>query len=89
MVRLGEINMDMENVSSSRQDIAVSKIFVHEGHNLRKHINDIAILQLKDPINTTEMVRPICLPTTAAPLDLEGRMATVAGPTLAIIDSFY
>ena len=80
MVRLGESNMDMDHPSDSRRDVAVSKIFVHEGHDLRKHINDITILQLKDRVDLNHMIRPICLPTaTARALNFDGKMAKVAG----------
>ena len=82
MVRLGESNINSSPASSSRRDVAVSKNFVHEGYeyvNEMYTINDIAILQLKERIDWNDMIRPICLPTAAASLNLGGRMATIAG----------
>jgi len=78
MVRLGESNMNNSQASPSRRDIAVSKIFVHEGYIEKIMMNDIAILQLTEIIVWNDKIRPICLPK-AATLNLEGRMATVAG----------
>ena len=83
MVRLGESNMNNSQASPSRRDVAVSKIFVHEGYNEKTKVNDIAILQLTETIVWNDKIRPICLPK-AATLNLEGRMATIAGmPTFA------
>ncbi len=79
MVRLGESSLNSTHVSPSRRDVAVSKIFRHEGFNDKTMINDIAILQLKEKIAWNDMIRPICLPTAASALNLGGRKATVAG----------
>ncbi len=79
MVRLGESNMNSTHASPSRRDVAVSKIFKHEGYDEKTFINDIAILQLKEKMDWNKLIRPICLPTAAAALNLEGNMATVAG----------
>ena len=78
MVRLGESNMNQKYASPSRRDVAVSAIFMHEGYDPNTDFNDIAILQLKERIDWTDMIRPICLPT-AAPLNFEGKIATLAG----------
>ncbi len=75
MVRLGESNMNSSQASPSRRDAAVSKIFMHENYDPVIHVNDIAILQLKERIGWTVMIRPICLPTKA-PLNFERKMAT-------------
>ena len=78
MVRLGESNMNSAQASPSRQDVAVSAIFMHERYDPVTYLNDIAILQLKEKItNWTDMIRPICIATE--PPNLEGKMATVAG----------
>ena len=77
-VRLGDSKMDSSQASSSRRDVAVAAIFMHEGYDNKTAFNDIAILQLKERIDWTDMIRPICLPT-AAPLNFEGKIATLAG----------
>ena len=80
VVRLGESSLNSTHVSPSRRDVAVSKIFRHEGFNDKTMINDIAILQLKEKIAWNDMIRPICLPTaTARALNFDGKMAKVAG----------
>ncbi len=79
-VRLGENHIDDSQASLWSRDVAVSTIFVHEGYDAKRPPkNDIAILQLKDRIDWTSMIRPICLPTAASTLNIGGRMATVAG----------
>jgi len=81
MVRLGESSLNSTYVSPSRRDVAVSAIFSYDEDTnvFLSPINDIAILQLKEKIVWTEMIRPICLPTAESALNLEGRVATVAG----------
>ena len=76
-VRLGDSKMDSSQASSSRRDVAVSAIFMHEGYDPKTDFNDIAILQLKERIDWTDMIRPICLPFE--PLNYEGKNATVTG----------
>ena len=78
IVRLGESKKNSSQANPSRQDIKVSAIFMHDGFNHDTKMNDIAILQLKEKIKSTDMVRPICLPS-AAPLNLDGKKATIAG----------
>ncbi|XP_055550363.1 serine protease easter-like [Wyeomyia smithii] len=45
-------------------DVAVEKVLVHEQYT-RHHqpqLNDIALLRLVEPVNTTNWIRPVCLP---------------------------
>ncbi|KAH8321309.1 hypothetical protein KR074_001392, partial [Drosophila pseudoananassae] len=49
-------------------DVPIEKIFVHEEFDRGSFVNDIALLRLKDPVQITDWIRPICLPMT---LDLQ------------------
>lgn len=45
-------------------DVPVEKVFIHEQYarHQRPQINDIALLRLAQPVETTSWVRPVCLP---------------------------
>ena len=78
-MRLGESNSGSSQASLWRRDVAVSKIFVHEGYdeNINPPKNDIAIIQLKERIDWSDMIRPICLPTSAASVLNLGGIQTI------------
>lgn len=40
----------------------VSEIYVHEGFDIKKMVNDIALIKLAEPLMFNRYVRPICLP---------------------------
>ncbi|KAH8275573.1 hypothetical protein KR026_010931, partial [Drosophila bipectinata] len=73
-VRLGEhdlskdedcLSFDDEPVCLDKPlDVPVDKIFVHEGYERFRAVNDIALIRLKYPVQFTDWIRPICLPIT-------------------------
>lgn len=60
-VRLLEHDWKMSN--AQKIDRRVMKIFTHPKYNIRTYDNDIAILKLSEPIEMTELLHPVCLPT--------------------------
>ncbi|XP_043068378.2 serine protease grass-like [Drosophila bipectinata] len=47
-------------------DVPVEKVFVHEGFEANienfRVLNNIALIRLKDPVQFTDLIGPICLP---------------------------
>ncbi|XP_055531960.1 polyserase-2-like [Wyeomyia smithii] len=73
-VRLGEYNLktspdkgksaDGETLSTTIQSIDIEKVFRHPQFNTPRYDNNIALLKLKYPADTSRPnVKPICLPT--------------------------
>lgn len=56
----------------------MSRIILHPGYVDAGFINDISLLQMKEPVTFTNYVRPICLPQPNTPLK-DGTMCTVVG----------
>nr|CAD7457168.1 unnamed protein product [Timema tahoe] len=63
MVRLGEHNLESDEDGASPIDVPIAKNKIHEEYSPTTFSNDIAILWLKESVQTTLMIRPICLPT--------------------------
>ena len=74
-MRLGEY--DFNEVSDTRRDFAVEKIFMHEGYERKTYTNDISLLKLTQKATFTNFIWPICLPPNN--LVLEGQTASVTG----------
>jgi len=60
-IRLGE--HDWYTREGSEVDIQVSRVVRHPGYNPRTFVNDIAMLKLSRPVQYTQYIRPVCLPT--------------------------
>ena len=80
-MRLGEY--DFNEVSDTRRDFAVEKIFMHESYERKTYTNDISLLKLKQKATFTDFIWPICLPPSN--LVLEGQTASVTGILLLLI----
>lgn len=80
-MRLGEY--DFNEVSDTRRDFAVEKIFMHESYERKTYTNDISLLKLKQKATFTDFIWPICLPPSN--LVLEGQTASVTGISLLLI----
>ncbi|KAI8425112.1 hypothetical protein MSG28_006963 [Choristoneura fumiferana] len=69
-VRLGEWDTETDvdcvgdDCSDPPEDVEVESSFIYPFYNRKLIIGDIALLRLATPVNFTEFVRPICLPTT-------------------------
>ncbi|XP_058454728.1 serine protease easter-like [Malaya genurostris] len=50
-------------------DVPVQNVFIHENYTRqhRPQLNDIALLRLVEPINTTTWIQPVCLPQQPVP----------------------
>lgn len=53
---------DLSNKGSDAYQMAVKSITVHPGYTCNKPKDDIAILELDDSINWSDVVVPACLP---------------------------
>ncbi|XP_055596422.1 CLIP domain-containing serine protease B4-like [Uranotaenia lowii] len=69
-VRLGEWDLlsdkdcDRNSICNDPPvDVGIGKLIVHKGYNKHSLINDIALIKLKNPVEFTDFVSPICLPT--------------------------
>ncbi|CAG4986745.1 unnamed protein product [Colias eurytheme] len=69
-VRLGEwdqsTDMDCYDgiCSNATIDVDIESVKPHPMFNIRNRTHDIGIIKLAKPVNFTETIRPICLPTT-------------------------
>ncbi|XP_049274137.1 chymotrypsin-2-like [Rhipicephalus sanguineus] len=57
--------------------VDASKMLIHKDYHMTKHVNDIALLEVKYPFQFSKEVTPICLPMVPAPL--VNKDAVVAG----------
>ncbi|XP_055636344.1 CLIP domain-containing serine protease B4-like [Toxorhynchites rutilus septentrionalis] len=91
-VRLGDYDSESDEECSAHdpndcvnsvQDILVASVYVHEDYFQENgaDYNDIALIRLVKPVNYTEYIQPICLPTTAElrNMNVDGLQMTVAG----------
>ncbi|XP_016950615.1 serine protease snake [Drosophila biarmipes] len=71
-VRVGDLNLVVEERSVEGQLVRIKKIFTHPNYNKELYYDDIALLKLEREVELTEYVRPIRLwvfpelPTTIA-----------------------
>ncbi|CAG4953631.1 unnamed protein product [Parnassius apollo] len=69
-VRLGEWDTETEhdceesNCSDPPLDIDINDTIIHPLYDMRTFNSDIALLRLKNVVNFTEFIRPVCLPNT-------------------------
>ncbi|KAA0201917.1 hypothetical protein HAZT_HAZT009355 [Hyalella azteca] len=80
-VVVGEYDLLKEEKTPPEQIIAVHKIYNHENFT-KRYIDDISLLELKEPVVWSKNIRPMCLPDmmmdgTDNPLD--NTAATLAG----------
>lgn len=73
-VRAGESNFASDQ--GTKQEVAVSEIFVHPEYDNHTVDNDIALLKLEHPLELDDFVWPICLPSQ------EEQMATNKNGTI-------
>ena len=77
-VRLGEY--DFDEASQVRQDYAIENIYEHPQYiNSKTFPNDIAIIELTQPVVFNRFISAICLPTADDNLPLEGDKSILAG----------
>ncbi|XP_069834334.1 transmembrane protease serine 11A-like isoform X2 [Dendropsophus ebraccatus] len=58
-VKLGTIS------SKPEYGLQLKRIIINEGYNSERHENDIALLELAQPLNFKKNVRPVCLPRSS------------------------
>ncbi|KAH0819332.1 hypothetical protein MTP99_019164 [Tenebrio molitor] len=75
-VRLGDHNIKT-NTEIRHVEKRVKRIVRHRGFDPRTLYHDIAILTLDSPVQFTQQIRPICLPTVGN--DFSGQTGTVIG----------
>lgn len=75
-VRLGDHNIKVPN-EVRHVERRVKRVVRHRGFDSRTLYNDVAILTLNDPVEFTEQIRPICLPSGSQLYS--GKYATVIG----------
>ena len=63
-VRLGDFDIRTPN-EVQHIERKVKRVVRHRGFDMRTLYNDVAILTLEQPVEFTETIRPICLPTGA------------------------
>lgn len=75
-VRLGDYNIRTNN-EVRHVERRVKRVVRHRGFDHRTLYNDVAILTLNQPVEFSEQIRPICLPSGSQLYS--GRNATVIG----------
>ncbi|XP_015585811.1 proclotting enzyme isoform X2 [Cephus cinctus] len=75
-VRLGDYNIKTNN-EVRHIERRVKRVVRHRGFDSRTLYNDVAILTLDQPVDFTEQIRPVCLPTGSQLYS--GKTATVIG----------
>ncbi|XP_072756072.1 uncharacterized protein [Anoplolepis gracilipes] len=75
-VRLGDYNIKTNN-EIRHIERRVKRVVRHRGFNSRTLYNDVALLTLSEPVEFTEQIRPICLPSGSQLY--QGKTATVIG----------
>ncbi|XP_011686690.1 PREDICTED: proclotting enzyme [Wasmannia auropunctata] len=75
-VRLGDHNIKT-NTEIRHIERRVKRVVRHRGFNSRTLYNDVALLTLSEPVEFTEQIRPICLPSGSQLYS--GKTATVIG----------
>ncbi|XP_076284530.1 proclotting enzyme isoform X2 [Lasioglossum baleicum] len=75
-VRLGDHNIKT-NTEIRHIERRVKRVVRHRGFNLRTLYNDVALLTLSEPVQFSEQIRPICLPSGSQLYS--GKTATVIG----------
>lgn len=63
-VRLGDYDIKTPN-EVRHVEKRVRRVVRHRGFDMRTLYNDVAILTLNEPVEFTETIRPICLPSGA------------------------
>ncbi|XP_065367614.1 trypsin-1-like [Calliphora vicina] len=58
-------------------DRKVAEIITHPKYNARTYDNDIAIIKLDEPVEMTELMHPVCMPTPGK--SFKGETGTVTG----------
>ncbi|KAF7271672.1 hypothetical protein GWI33_015469 [Rhynchophorus ferrugineus] len=76
-VRLGDYNIKT-NSEAQHIEKRVKRVVRHRGFDSRTLYNDIAILTLDSPVDFTNLIRPVCLPS-AGGRDWAGTTGTVIG----------
>ncbi|OQR75377.1 serine proteinase stubble-like [Tropilaelaps mercedesae] len=76
-VRLGEHNIRDTTERYPHEEYTVRRKIVNEGFDRRNFVNDIALLELAQPVIYREHIIPICLPEKGT--NFTGELATVAG----------
>ena len=74
-VRLLEHDRKMSNFL--KIDRKVTEIITHPKYNARTYDNDIAIVRLDEPVEMTELMHPVCMPTPGK--SFKGETGTVTG----------
>uniref|UniRef100_A0A1B0ARI0 Peptidase S1 domain-containing protein n=1 Tax=Glossina palpalis gambiensis TaxID=67801 RepID=A0A1B0ARI0_9MUSC len=74
-VRLLEHDRKMANFQ--KIDRRVAQVITHPKYNARTYDNDIAIVKLDKPVEMTELLRPVCMPTPGK--SFKGEIGIVTG----------
>ncbi|XP_076174782.1 venom serine protease Bi-VSP [Ptiloglossa arizonensis] len=62
MVRVGDLNLLRDDDGASPVEIEIDQKIVHPQYSTSKMENDIAVLRLKEEVQFTDLIYPICLP---------------------------
>lgn len=76
IARLGDHNIKTNN-EIRHIEKRVKRVVRHKAFNSRTLYNDVALLTLSEPVEFTEQIRPICLPSGSQLYS--GKTATVIG----------
>ncbi|XP_043277928.1 venom protease-like [Venturia canescens] len=64
LVRVGELDIEDPDEGATPIDLLIENVTVHPQYDSSIYRNDIAVLRLERDVEFTELIRPICLPTS-------------------------
>jgi len=77
-IYLGKYHQSLSERDAGEKMVRIRKIFVHERYDDKPNNNDIALIMLKDPVQYTDYIRPVCLPDVRSSI-ITGQTALVTG----------
>lgn len=77
-IRVGDHDLTDPTVSKFAQTMKVSTSYIHHNHNSQTLDNDIALLRMESPVELSDAVCLVCLPTRGSSIK-PGKKCTVSG----------
>ena len=77
-IRVGDYDLTNKITSRHAQTLKVSTTYIHHNHNGQTLDNDIALLKMETPVELSESVCLVCLPSRGS-MRKPGKKCTVTG----------
>ena len=87
-IRVGDHDLTDPTISKFAQTMKVSTTYIHHNHNSQTLDNDIALLRMESPVELSDAVCLVCLPTRGSSIK-PGKKCTVSGYGYTSEGEFY